>query len=216
MKDAMISLCDESGVMARPWAEAGYICFCIDIVHSIRATRSGKHKVELFEGGGEIHYLYGDARSWSPTKWKSDFFQLYKIRFVACFPVCTNLAGSGSQDWIQKGIPMLCDGLQLFNACETVAEWSGAPYLAENPVGAITKHHRKPDYTFHPWQYGDLYTKRTCLWTGNGFKMPPPIYDVEPDGVTQKIWLASPGANRQKERSETPAGFARAVFEANS
>ena len=215
MKHAMISLCDESGVMARPWAEAGYTCFCIDIVHSIRATKSGKHKVERFEGGGEIHYLYGDARSWSPTKWRADFFRTYQIRFVACFPVCTNLSGSGSQDWVQKGIPMLCDGLQLFNACETIAEWSGAPYMIENPVGAVTRHHRESDYTFHPWEYGDLYTKRTCLWTGNGFKMPPPVYDAEPDGVTQKIWLASPGASRQKERSETPAGFARAVFESN-
>jgi hypothetical protein len=33
--------------------------------------------------------------------------------------------------------------------------------------------------------------------------------------VVEKIWLASPGDNRADERSETPAAFARAVFEIN-
>ena len=140
----------------------------------------------------------------------------YKIVFVACFPVCTNLAGSGAQDWSQKGLSMLCDGLQLFNACEVAAAWSGAPFVCENPSGVIPTHHRKADYTFQPWEYGDSYTKRTCLWVGNGFKMPSPTVTIKPDNVTQKIWLASPGPNRQDERSETPMGFARAVFNSNA
>ena len=92
----MISMCDKSGIMARPWAEAGYICICVDIQHSVRATRARKHKVEHYEGGGQIHFVYGDARSWKPSMFDKDFFQKYRIAFVACFPVCTNLAGSGN------------------------------------------------------------------------------------------------------------------------
>ncbi len=215
MKKAAIFLCDLTGNMARPWAENGYICICVDIQHLIRATAKKKHKVLRFEGGGEIHFVYGDARSWNPNRFDSEFFKGYIIGFVGCFPVCTNLAGSGAQDWKYKGLGMLCDGLTLFNACETVAAWSGAPYVCENPSGVIPTHHRKSDYTFQPWQYGDLWSKRTCLWVGNGFVMPPPMYETEPPGVTQKIRLASPGPNRQNERSETPMGFARAVFESN-
>lgn len=216
MINLMISLCDKSGIMAKPWAENGYICLCVDLQHSVRATKTGKHRVDRFEGGGEIHYLYGDARSWSPTKWMKDFFQKYKIFFVACFPVCTNLTRSGAQDWQLKGIAMLCDGLLLFNACETVAEWSGAPYCLENPSGAIPSHHRKPDFYFHPWMWGDMYQKKTGLWVGNGFKMPIADYISEPNGVTQKMWYVGPGPGRQDERSETPEGFARAVFKTNS
>jgi hypothetical protein len=191
-KRVMISMCDKSGIMARPWAEAGYICICVDIQHSIRATRKRKWKVEHFEGGGQIHYMYGDARSWKPRDFDKDFFKRYYIAFFAGFSVCTNLAGSGAQDWELKGIAMLTDGLMLFNACEQLADWSGAPYCLENPVGCIPTHHRKPDYYFHPWHYGDLYQKYTCLWTGNGFVMPAVKYVTKPEGVVQKIWLAPP------------------------
>jgi hypothetical protein len=45
--------------------------------------------------------------------------------------------------------------------------------------------------------------------------MPDKKYITKPEGVTQKIWLASPGDDRADERSETPAAFARAVFESN-
>jgi len=201
--------------MVRPWAESGYTCICVDLQHSPRSTRAKKHKIERFDGGGEIHFIYGDARSRKPTDFDRLFFKNYKICFVACFPVCTNLAGSGAQDWTLKGLAMLTDGLMLFNSCEQVAAWSGAPFVVENPVGTIPSHHRKPDHYFHPWHYGDLYTKKTCLWTGNGFVMPSPIYLTEPEGVTQKIWLCSPGQERQNIRSETPMGFAKAVFESN-
>lgn len=107
----MISMCDKSGIMARPWAEAGYTCICVDIQHSIRATKQKKWKVEYFEGGGKIHFVYGDARSWKPSDFDKEFHRKYQICFVACFPVCTNMAGSGAQDWELKGLAMLTDGL---------------------------------------------------------------------------------------------------------
>lgn len=210
----MISICDLTGNMAEPWAVAGCTCICVDVQHSPRATKARRWKTKTI-GDGEIHFLYGDARSWKPEMFDIDFYQKYHIVFVSCFPPCTNLAGSGSQDWQLKGLAMLTDGLLLFNACEQIASWSGAPYLIENPVGTITKHHRAPDYTFDPWNYGDDYQKKTCLWTGNGFIMPDFEVLDKPDHVTQKIWLASPGANRQNERSETSMPFARAVCREN-
>ncbi len=51
-QDVMISMCDKTGIMARPWAENGHLCICVDIQHSIRATAKNKHKVEKYEGGG--------------------------------------------------------------------------------------------------------------------------------------------------------------------
>jgi hypothetical protein len=87
--------------------------------------------------------------------------------------------------------------------------------MLENPVSTISSYWRKPDHSFQPWQYGDLYTKKTCLWTGNGFVMPPAVHGVEPAGVKPLIHHMPPSADRGDKRSVTPEGFARAVFQAN-
>ena len=63
MKQVAIFICDKSGIMARPWAEAVYTCICVDIEHSIRSTRKiGYSSLERLEGGGLIYKVYGDAR----------------------------------------------------------------------------------------------------------------------------------------------------------
>ena len=122
--------------------------------------------------------------------------------------------------WPKKGLPMLSDALEVFQACLVAGEWSGAPYMIENPVGALSSHHRKPDFLFDPCDFGgylnppgDAYRKRTCLWTGGGFAMPP-RRPVEPTEGSLMHRLP-PGPDRSNLRSATPAGFARAVFEAN-
>lgn len=200
----VISLCDLSGIMVKPWAEAGCECFCVDIQHSIRKPRA-----EAI-ADGLINYVWGDIRTWKPP-------QETRGRIVAVFgfPPCTDVSVSGARDFSTKGLARLVDALTLFNACEVAGAWSGAPYMIENPVGILSSHVRKPDASFHPWNYGDLWTKKTCLWTGNGFVMPAFQFQEPPDGITQAIWLATPGPERANFRSQTPPGFARAVFAAN-
>lgn len=209
---AAIFLCDRTGIMAEPWAEAGYECWCVDIQHSIRNDRV----VRI--GAGRIHFVWGDARTWRPPSG-------IDIAFVAAFPPCTHVAVSGARDFATKGGQMLRDALETFEACRQAAAWSGAPYMIENPVGVLSSipHIGKPDHYFHPWHYTafcreDHYTKNTCLWTGNGFVMPPMAIDpmlagVKPD---DRIHKASPSDDRADVRSATPRGFARAVFLANS
>jgi hypothetical protein len=117
---------------------------------------------------------------------------------------------------------MLRDALETFEACRQAAAWSGAPYLIENPVGVLSNipHIGKPNYYFHPHEYtafelSDNYTKKTCLWTGNGFVMPTKAIALglgEPD---DRIHKCPPSESRADIRSATPMGFARAVFLAN-
>jgi hypothetical protein len=191
--------------MVSDWAASGYECWCVDFQHSIRKDRQE----------GNIHFVWGDARSWVPLS-------TLPIAFVACFPVCTNMTVAGSRDFKKKGLRLLTDGLDLFNACYQVASWSRAPFLVENPVGVLSTHFRKADYLFNPCDFGgylddtteDAYTKKTCLWTGNGFRMPEHLA-VEPvDG--SKMHKIPPGPNRANLRSATPRGFARAVYLANA
>ena len=199
----VVSLCDLTGNMVMPWAEAGYRCLCLDIAHSIRRER------ETEVGSGSIVYRWANVRSLTP----SDLPRDPVITFA--FPPCTNLAVSGARDFKQKGIRGLIDGLELVEACRQLCEFTTGPWMLENPVSRLSSCWRKPDHTFHPWMYGDNYTKNTCLWTGNEILMPQPTIDEQPEDCDQRIWLMSPGHGRAAKRSETPMGFAKAVFEAN-
>lgn len=195
----VISLCDLTGNMVRPWAEAGFECYAVDTAHSIRRDREVS-----FPGGGYIHYVWGDVRSWSPPG---------AVGFLCAFPPCTDLAASGARDFRKKGWPLLRDGMELFHACILAGQWARCPYMVENPVGRIAGIHGAAEFTFDPCDYGDPYTKKTCLWTGGGFVMPDK-QRVEPTEGS-KIIDYPPSADRAALRSATPMGFARAVFNAN-
>lgn len=153
-----------------------------------------------------------DILRWLPPR------REYKIVFA--FPPCTNLAVSGARWFKDKGLAGLGSAIELVERARDICEWSGAPWMLENPIGTLASYWRKPDHAFHPWQFAghepaDNYTKKTCLWTGTGFVMPRafPLLDaVAPD---DRIHKAPPSADRANFRSATPMGFARAVFEAN-
>jgi hypothetical protein len=197
----MLSLCDRTGVMCRPWADAGYICLAVDIQHEPGVTIDGN-----------IWKVGADLRTWLPP--------LADYAFVAAFPPCTNLAVSGARWFRDKGLRGLIDGLELVERCADICEWSQAPWLLENPVSTISTYWREPDHTFHPWEYGgwgegdDGYTKQTCLWVGGGFTMPArkPVPITDPN----RIHHASPGPKRGDVRSITPTGFAYAVYVSNT
>ena len=190
----VISCFDRTTNMVKPWAEAGYKCYCVDLQHEQGARKEGN-----------IIKIGADVLEWMPPR--------KKIAFAAFFPPCTDVAVSGARWFKDKGIGALIKSLRLFERSVTLAEWSGAPYLIENPVSTISTYWRKPDYTFHPCDAGDAYTKKTCLWTGGGFKMPFKNRVTPTEG--SKMHLLPPTPERANLRSATPMGFANAVFEAN-
>lgn len=199
----VVSLCDRTGIMVRPWAELGYECICVDVQHRpMRKSRVEQVGIQ----GGTITYQWGDVRTWFPPR---------RPAIVFAFPPCTHVTGANARDFVMKGTALLRDSLELFSACYSAGMWSGSPFMVENPVGKFSDHMRKPDYYFQPWEYGDLWTKKTCIWAGNGFVMPPAVHAQPPEGTEQKIWMMSPSEERGDLRSETPPAFARAVFMAN-
>jgi hypothetical protein len=191
--------------MVEPWLEAGYECWTVDVQHA-----AGEHVVYApppTSGYLRLVRVGADVRTWLPPR------REYAIVFA--FPPCTHLAVSGARWFEDKGLESLHEALGLVVACKRICEASGAPWMLENPVGTLSSYWRKPDYTFQPWQYGDNYTKKTCLWTGNGFVMPPAWIAHKPADVKASIHLMPPSADRGDKRSVTPEGFARAVFESN-
>jgi hypothetical protein len=132
---------------------------------------------------------------------------------ILAAPPCTHLSGSGARWWRQKGKPALLEALSIVDACLRFVAL--APMLKfwalENPVGRLIHYLGPPKMYFDPCDYGDPYTKKTCLW---GKFNEPRKNPVEPE-KKNRIWHAPPSPKRSEFRSITPAGFARAFFEAN-
>jgi hypothetical protein len=202
----ILSIFDYSGNMMKPWKKAGYETLTVDVQHSLRVPQPGQLHCDLSTLGPLLVGL------------KRAGVGLDDIGFLSCFPPCTDVAVSGTRDHPMKGLRALGHSCSLFATCIELAELLDVPWMIENPVSTMSTYWRKPDHTFHPWDYAghepkDNYVKKTCLWTGGGFVMPPPNTGGRfPD---DRIHKASPGPQRANLRSATPMGFARAVFETN-
>lgn len=197
----VVSLCDHSGNMVRPWAAGGgYECYAVDL----KNDDSTEHV-----GDGRIHYVDADVREWKPP---TD-----DVRIGFAFPPCTHLAVSGARWFEEKGLSALAEAIELVAACHDTLTELGCPWMIENPVSTLSTYWREPDYKFHPYEFdgytgrNERYTKETWLWTGRGFRMP------KTDGVREhqaddRIHKMPPSEDRAEKRAETPTGFTRAVF----
>lgn len=192
--ETVIFLCEHSGETSRPWQQAGFSTLCVDLTadgQDIRLVRA----TELI-----------------------DLFKKHRLTPYGMFsmPPCTHFAGSGARWWKRKGDDSLLEGLSVADACLRI-EWilrkHGLKWAAiENPVGRLSQYLGEPTMTFQPCEFGDPYTKRTCLW--GDFNTDLPKTPVEPTEGS-RMWKVSPSPERARLRSKTPGGFARAFCEAN-
>jgi len=177
----ILDLCGGTGAWSKPYADAGYDVRLVDL----EVTGEDVRLMEL------------------PDR---------EVHGILAAPPCTHLAGSGARWWAEKGETALLENLAIVDACLRLIQFCEPGWWAlENPVGRLVRYLGKPAMYFHPYDYGDPWTKKTCLW-GN-FKHPikRPVEPVEGG----KIWRMPPSPDRPKLRSITPPGFARAFFEAN-
>ena len=228
MKTA-IFLYDRSGIMAQPWLDKGYRCVLIDGQHE-DGIHADPDNPMLIRWGMWID-------SWNGTIGlvKDITEAFYGIVFVFGFPECTHLAVSGATHFKSK---IACDpDIQLkalTNALlvRDLGVVANCPWAFENPVSVISTMYRKPNFYFHPYEYGgwikeedsihpcypdhiaprDAYPKKTGIWSGNGF-IQPTTKPVEPeDGYSrQHRMLGGKSLKTKNIRSATPRGFARAV-----
>lgn len=183
----ILSLCDLSGVWSQPYRDAGYDVIQID-------EQLDGLDVRLLEFPGEV-------------------------RGILAAPPCRVFCRPGARLWDQWGNDGLREGLSIVDAClRLVAVCKPAWWALENPPGRLDKYLGPPSLSFHPWQYGDPYTKHTYLW---GRFTKPQMTPVEPEPYPEHL---PPGrrdptsrvsSSWRNERAKTPAGFARAFFEAN-
>ena len=148
-----------------------------------------------------------------------------KWDMIIAFPPCTDLCVSGARHFAKKQ----ADGRQqrsidffmkFVNAdCDKIA--------IENPIGIMSTKYRKPDQIIQPWQFGDKYSKSTCLWLKNlPLLVPTKIVEkgefiefIDKNGKKkrQAKWYyealknSKNAAERAKIRSKTFPGIANAM-----
>lgn len=140
---------------------------------------------------------------------------------IIAFPPCTHLAVSGAA-WFKKKREngQQQEGIDFFmkfaNAkCSRIA--------IENPIGIMSTKFRKPDQIIQPFQFGEPYSKKTCLWL-KGLPLLNPTNLVDKgeqvkfkSGKSMPKWYADafklPPKERAILRSKTFQGIAKAMAE---
>lgn len=154
-----------------------------------------------------------DVRTYIPPK---------NVYGILAAPPCTefSLARNGHPDIKRDFIK----GMNPVNACIRIV-WQCNPafWALENPVGLLSRFLGRARYIFHPWFFGDPWTKRTALW-GN-FKNPVQKYYKKTDIMTENQIVRcrenrkpqDSGSNKERaiKRAITPPRFAKAFFKAN-
>ena len=231
----VISFYDVTGNAVRPWAEQGYECICYDLQNN--------GSLERFPNGGSIRYRNADLHNEATWRELEREFNNDIVALVLGFPVCTDLAVSGAKHWAGKRAKNPNFQTEAVDHAKRIADFAksiDAPFAIENPVGALSTLWRRPDFYFHPCDFGgyihwrdsehpdypeyiaprDAYTKKTGIWCGNGFDVPEckPVPAVPRDrfGMSKQFAkLGGKSAKTKNIRSATPRGFAIAVFQAN-
>lgn len=78
IQEIVVSLFDHTGNMVKPWAVAGFLCYCVDLRHPAGENRQGN-----------IIQVGANVREWLPP--------YAKIRVLFAFPPCTHVAVSGAR-----------------------------------------------------------------------------------------------------------------------
>ena len=222
MSKVVWCLFDGSGIMGLPWAERGAKVFCFNA----DSADHGEYKIRMQHPNIEYVNMWID----SDMDTKRMILGIPDPDIIFAFPSCTVLAHSGIKHARQlKEVDEALDNALMI---ERLGKKYNCPWMVENPVGKLSSLWRKPNFYFHPCEFGgymleheevwhekmprrDAYNKKTCIWHGNGFA-PPQKKPVESIGFFWAWKFLGGKSERTKMlRSITPRGFARAVCKAN-
>jgi len=160
--------------------------------------------------------------------YKQDVTELLKEKWdmVIAFPTCTFLTVTRNR-WFnierygEKAIQRHKDREEAIKFFMMFANADCEKIVKENPVGIMSSEWRKPNQIINPYQFGDPFEKKTCLWI-KGLPNLVPTNIVEPaprtvfdSGKSMPTWYAEawklPKEERSTLRSKTFPGIAKAM-----
>ncbi len=187
--------CEESQVVTKAFRKRGHEAYSCDILPC--------------SGGRPKWHLQEDVESVLLRSWDA----------ILAFPPCTHLAVSGAR-WFPEKIAdgRQAEAIRFFMLFATIA---CSKICIENPVGIMSTVWRKPDQIIQPFEYGDPYKKKTCLWLRGFVPLQPTKIVSTPEDVVfssgKKMpkWYADafklPPEERARVRSKTFPGIAEAM-----
>ena len=212
--------CEESQAVCIEGRKLGHEVYSCDILEC-----SGGHPewhimcdvLPLLNGDCDFNTMDGENHSFS-GRWD----------MIIAFPPCTYLTVTGNR-WFnidrygEKAIQRHKDRKDAIDFFMAFANADCEKIAIENPVGIMSSEWRKPNQIINPWQFGDAFEKKTCLWLKglpelthtNIVEIPPrKMFD---SGKSMPSWYAEawhlPKEERAKLRSKTFPGIAKAMAE---
>ena len=196
--------CEESQAVCKEFRKLGHEAYSCDIVPC--------------SGGHPEWHLQQDVIPLLKEKWD----------MIIAFPPCTYLTVTGNR-WFnidrygEKAIQRHKDRKEAIDFFMAFANANCEKIAIENPVGIMSSEWRKPNQIINPWQFGDAFEKKTCLWLkGLPELQPTNIVEIPPrkkfdSGKSMPSWYAEawhlPKEERAKLRSKTFPGIAKAMAE---
>ena len=182
--------CEESGIVRDAFRALGHNAWSCDL--------------QPCSGDPEFHFQ-DDVR---------DVIREILWDFMIAHPPCTYLANSGVRWlWDENG-EMITERWDDMEAGRSffldMLNAKIKKVCIENPISHY--HARLPRWSqlVQPWQFGDNFSKATCLWTRGLSPLVPSVL-TEPADVAHECHFMSPGPERQKLRSRTYPGIANAM-----
>ena len=196
--------CEESQAVTKEFRSLGHEAYSCDI--------------EPCSGGHPEWHLQQDVTKLLKDKWD----------MIIAFPPCTYLTVTGNR-WFniekygEKAIQRHKDRDDAIKFFMMFANANCEKIVIENPVGIMSSEFKKPNQIINPFQFGDAFEKKTCLWIkGLPNLKSTNIVDVPErtkfaSGKTMASWYADafklPKKERAKLRSKTFPGIAKAMAE---
>lgn len=195
MRKIILDLCGATGSWSKPYKKAGY---------DVRVITLPKDDVLFYQPPKNVYGILA-----APPCYKFSF-----ARTNAKMP----------RD-LENSIAIAKSCLRIIWTCQykLKSDMQKKPPLKfwalENPRGMLNWFLGKPAFEFNPYDFGDNYKKRTCIWgyfnepKKRSIKCTKPKFDkmASKDIHPEKFGKLT----RQERRAITPKGFARAFFEAN-
>ena len=190
MKKIILDLCGGTGSWSKPYRDAGY---------DVRNITLPDY----------------DVRTYQPPE---------NVYGILAAPPCTmfSLARTKAKKPrdLKEGMEIVRACLEIIWSCMEIKQPTSKKTLPlkfwalENPNGMLKYFLGKPAFEFDPWEFGDMWKKKTHIW--GHFNEPKKNVFKQPS--LPKFGSDKPIEFRfdKKIKSITPAGFAKAFFEANN
>lgn len=195
MKKIILDLCGGTGAWSKPYAENGY---------DVRNITLPEQDVRTFKPPANVYGILS-----APP--------------CPMFSFCRTKARTPRD--LRKGMELVIACLEIIWKCQSRLKKDTQKFpplkfwVLENPNGMLKWFLGKPVFEFSPYEFGDDYKKKTHLWGYFNAPRKQPVVCTKPkfDKLhTKEIHGEYYGKlTRTERRAITPAGFAKAFFEAN-